>query len=243
MPAWPAGDNSAAAARCGGASNRPAAQGPVVEPRIGRVGDRLGLHGRVDHHPFEIAARQHPALALPPGSPAPAQRARPRRAAAANMSATSGRTAAGGRSPIRHRRTGNTGSPTGVRTAPRPTGCACASKSAAPPPAELATAAAIARCAHARTAPVEKPPIDLTRQPHQRMAEVDDVLATGPAAEHLVALPPCAPMPMTRPHCQKPESQTLLSRKIDYCRGAGPPSPINRLRVLHGRLLNHRHRP
>ena len=78
-------------------------------------------------------------------SPGSAPRARPRRAAASNASATSGRMAAGGRSSIRRRRTGNTGSPASVRTAPRPTAdrlCMCFKISSPTPLAGLAMAAA-----------------------------------------------------------------------------------------------------
>jgi len=37
-------------------------QGAMAQPRVGRMGDRFGLHGGVDHHPFEITARQRPGL-------------------------------------------------------------------------------------------------------------------------------------------------------------------------------------
>ena len=35
---------------------------PVHQPRIGRMGDRLGLHGRVDDHPLQILRRQRAGL-------------------------------------------------------------------------------------------------------------------------------------------------------------------------------------
>jgi hypothetical protein len=34
--------------------------------------------------------------------------------------------------------------------------------------------------AHAGKAPIEKPPIDLARQPHQRMAQIDDLFQRRP---------------------------------------------------------------
>ena len=37
-------------------------QRTMAQPRIGGMGDRLGLHRGVDHHPFEITGRQRPGL-------------------------------------------------------------------------------------------------------------------------------------------------------------------------------------
>jgi hypothetical protein len=138
--------------------------------------DRLGAIGVVDQDLVVVLLDLRRRLIDEYGGSPATPRAAPRPTAAANASATSGRTAAGSRSSIHRRSTGNTGSPASGRTAPRPTGCACASKSAAPPPMAAAHRPVCTRSKR----PVEKPPIDLTRQPHQRMAEVDDVLQHRP---------------------------------------------------------------
>jgi hypothetical protein len=120
-------------------------QGPVAQLRIGRVGDRPGLHGRVDHHPFEIAARQRPALVrsrqalldqrreLALAEPPPSMRQR----RAVERQPVAEAQFAAEELVIRVLQ------PACAQPLVRqPTGCACASKSAASPPAGLATAAA-----------------------------------------------------------------------------------------------------
>jgi hypothetical protein len=211
MPSWPDGGNSAAAAHRGGAPNRPASPRPggIAAHRSGGRSPWAAPSCR----PPSVRDRGSPAprsCALPPGSPGSAPRARPRRAAASNASATSGRTAACGRSSIRRRRTGNTGSPASVRTAPRPTAdrlCVCF-KISSPATSRVGDGGRlIARCAHARKAPVEKPPIDLTRLPHQRMAEVDDVLQRRPQQ---VPLPVVSWLCYLRPHADDPPPVAMI---------------------------------
>ena len=121
----------------------------MAEPRIGRVRDRP--RPSPGQAPAAPSCRPPPvrdpwsparrSCALPTGSPGARRPVVPRPTAAANASATSGRTAAGDRSSVHRRRTGNTGSPASARTAPRPTGRACASKSTAPLPVASASQA------------------------------------------------------------------------------------------------------
>ena len=220
-------------------------QGLVAQLRIGRVGDRLGLHRRVDHHPFAIAARQRPALVryrqalldqrreLALAEPPPPMR---QRRAVERQPVAEAQFAAEElvirvlqlACAQRHVR-----QPTADRL------CVCF-KISSPATSRVGDGGRpIARCAHARKAPAEKPPIDLTRQPHQRMTEVDDVLQRRPQQ---VPLPSSRGFATWAPHAddpppvvmvrsirrnqnrQKPPSQTLLSCKLDYCRAPGCPS-------------------
>jgi hypothetical protein len=56
----------------------------------------------------------------------------------------------------------------------------------------------LTRRAHAGKALIEKPPIDFPPQPHQRMAEIDDVVQTRPQQIALPVVPwLCHPRPPT----------------------------------------------
>src|ERR1700719_1246751 len=100
---------------------------PVGEPRIGRMRNRLLLHGGVHHHALQIFALDRPRSDAPPkGSPAAARQSAPRPVAVASALTTSDRTAPRGGTPLRRRSTENTGSPPTGRTASRRRDCACA---------------------------------------------------------------------------------------------------------------------
>ena len=80
-----------------------------------------------------------------------------------------------GKSSIRRKGTGNKGSPASDRTAPRPKGVHVLENEQPGHQPRRQWRPALARYSHAGKALIEKPPIDLARQPCRRMAEVHDV--------------------------------------------------------------------
>ena len=162
----------------------------MAEPRIGRVRDRLRLHRRVDHHPFEIPGRQ-PAglvryrqalleqgdqlfLAQPP--PPMRQRRAVERQLVTEAQFTAEELVIRVLQPARAQRLvrqvvhvlQNQQPRYQSRRQARLTG---------------------SRRADAGKAAVEKPPIDHPRQPRQRMAEIDDILQRRPQQILLTIVP------------------------------------------------------
>ena len=107
------------------------------------------------------------------------------------------------------------------------------------------------RCAYAGKTAVEKLPIDLPRQPHQRVPQVDDVLERRPQQILLTIVPwlchRVPPTPMTRhriaqitenrnPKSPETRAQTCHFRQNRSLQNGRSPAPLNGLAVLHGRL-------
>jgi len=78
----------------------------------------------------------------------------------------------------------------------------------------------LARRAYAGKAPVEKTPIDLPRQPHQRVAEVDDLLQRRPQQILLPVVP--------RLRHRAPNADDIRPTESQIAENRNPKSPENR---------------
>ena len=165
-------------------------QRAVAQPGVGRMGDRLRLHRGVDHHPLEIAGRQRPGLV---------------RHRQALLEQRDQLLLAQPLAPMRQRRTVERQlvaeaqfaaeelvirvlQPARAQHLVRQIVHVLQDQQPGHQPGRQRRLTRSGR-AHAGKPLVEKPPIDLARQPHQRMAEVDDRLQRRPQQVLLTIVP------------------------------------------------------
>jgi hypothetical protein len=156
-------------------------QRAVAQPCIGRMGNRFGLHRGVDHDPFEIAGRQRPGLV---------------RHRQALLDQRHQRLLAEPLAPMRQGRAVERQPVAEAQLTAKELVIRVLQPARAQhfvrqivhvlqdkqPRHQTGRQAGLARTrrADAGKALIEKPPIDLTRQPHQRMAQIDDLLQCRP---------------------------------------------------------------
>jgi hypothetical protein len=230
-------------------------QSPAAQPRVGRMGDRLRLYRRIDHHPFEITARQRPGLV---------------RHRQALLEERDQLRLAQPLAPMRQRRTVERQlvaeaqfaaeelvirvlQPARAQHLVRQIVHVLQDQQPAHQPGRQRRLTRSGR-AHAGKPLVEKPPIDRPRQPHQRMAEIDDLLQRWPQQILLTIVPwlrhrapqtPMTPEPTESQIAQnrnpKSPENPLQTHRFPQNRLLRPrryPNPLSRLDILHGGLLS-----
>ena len=232
---------------------------PVGEPGVGRMGDRLRLHRRVDGDPLEVLRRQRFRLV---GDPQTLLQERRKPLLAQPLTPARQRRAVEGERVAEHAlaaeilKIGVLHPARAQRLVAERMHVLEDEETGDQPHRQRRLS--VSRRIDLAEAPVEETPVDLSRQPHQRMAHVDDRFQRRPEKVGLPIVarfrhldPPRridagiesknARMRNPKSPETRPRDRAFLQNRL--LRRPGKPQWINELPVLHGRPIRYELRP